>query len=138
MRDLDTAKSALEEGSYTCVLCREDQLRVSTRRGVAPLLHWLEAGIESGFCAADKVVGRATAYLYCLLGAKAVYGKVMSQPALQVLQQQGIIAQYETLVDQIRNRQNTGCCPMEAATAACQTPEQALTAIRETLARLQQ
>ena len=137
MQDLDIAKRTLEGSDYTCVLCRDGALTVSTRRGVAPLLGWLETGISPGFCAADKVVGRATAYLYCLLGAKAVHGKIMSQPALQVLRQHGITAQYETLVTQIRNRQNTGSCPMEAATADCQTPQQALDAIREALKNLQ-
>lgn len=136
MQDLENAKKALQEGGYTCVLCRDAQRSVSARRGVAPLLDWLEEGISPGFCAADKVVGRATAYLYCLLGAKAVWGKVMSEPALQVLQRYGIAAQYETLVSQIRNRENTGPCPMEAATADCHTPEQALAAVRKTLEKL--
>ena len=135
--DLERAKNSLLAHSYTCVLCRDGALTVSEHRGVAPLLEWLETGISPGFCAADKVVGRATAYLYCLLGAKAVHGRVMSEPALQVLRQHGITAQYETLVRQIRNRQNTGSCPMEAATADCQTPEHALAAIREALKNLQ-
>lgn len=136
MHDLAAAKKALQDGSYTCVLCYKGKLTASTRRGVAPLLEWLEAGIHPGFCAADKVVGRATAYLYCLLGAKEVYGAVMSWPALQVLQEHGICAHWDALVPQIRNRQDTGPCPMEAATADCHTPEQALDAIQTTLARL--
>ena len=68
---MEQAKAILENGGYTCVLRQGDALLTSRLRGVAPLLGWLDAGtVAPGFAAADKVVGRATAYLYCLLGAK--------------------------------------------------------------------
>ena len=136
--DLQTARQLLGNGNYTCVLCREDVTHTSTRRGVAPLLHWLDEGTDlRGFSAADRVVGRATAFLYHLLGIREVYARVMSRPALEVLQQYGIAASWETLVDAIENRQKTGPCPMEYATRNCTAPEDALTAIREALDALQ-
>ena len=49
----------------------------------------------------------------------------------------GILVSYDTLVPGIRNRENTGPCPMEYATRECQTPEQALDAIQKTLKDLQ-
>lgn len=135
--DLEKAKEQLIAGEYTCVLYCNDGIFTSQLRGVKPLLDWLEQGsILPGFSAADKVVGRATAFLYCLLGAKAVYAGVMSEAALAVLTAYGIDAGYGTLVDHIRNRQNTGMCPMEQATLTCHTPEEALVAIKETLKRL--
>lgn len=135
--DLQNARQLLEAEDYTCVLCRDAQTYTSQRRGVAPLLGWLDAGTDlRDFSAADRVVGKATAYLYCLLGVKAVFARVMSRPAAQVLEQHGIPASWETLVDAIENRQKNGPCPMEYATRDSATPEDALAAIREALKHL--
>ena len=135
--DLDQARQLLDAEDYTCVLCRNVQTYTSQRRGVAPLLGWLDEGANlAGFSAADRVVGRATAFLYHLLGVKAVYARVMSRPAAQVLEQYGIPASWDTLVDAIENRQKNGPCPMEYATRNCSTPEEALAAIRTALACL--
>lgn len=135
--DLTKAKEILYSGSYTCVLCMGDQVITSQRRGVAPLMVLWEQHTDcTGFSAADKVVGKATALLYCLLGVKAVYGGVMSRPALQVLTAHGIPASYGQLTDAIINRAGTGLCPMEAATATIDDPALAPAAIRQALANL--
>ena len=138
-KDLALAKQLLTTEEHTCVLCRDDRIYTSTRRGVAPLLDWLNSGLDlRGFSAADRVIGKATAYLYCLLGVKEVFARVISRPATQVLENHGIPAHWDTLVEGIQNRQKTGPCPMEYATRNCTTPEEALTAVRETLKQLQQ
>ena len=135
--DLQTAKEKLIAGNYTCVLCLDGKTATSFQRGVKPLLHWLEKpDLSKGFCAADKVVGKATAYLYSLLGAKAVYANIMSTSALEVLQGFGIEATYGTLVPYIVNRAGDGMCPMEAATQTVTSAEEALEAIKKTLAAL--
>ena len=136
--DVEKAKAYLLEGNYTCVLCKENQVFTSNHRGVKPLLDFLSSGNDfSSFSAADKVVGKATAFLYCLLGIKTLYAQVLSVPAKEVLTNRGILVSYNALVPGIRNRENTGPCPMEHATRECQTPEQALTAIQKTLKDLQ-
>ena len=122
----------------TCVLCRDDRLVSSYRRGVAPLLELLDSGEDfSGFSAADKVVGKATALLYRLLGVKALYAGVISQAALDVLEGSGIALQWQEKVPYIINRAGDGQCPMEAATAQIDDPRAALEAIRQTLKALQ-
>ena len=137
MTDLEIARSHLDSGSYTCVVCKDQTLYFSTDRGVKPLLNWLDSGIDMrGFSAADKVVGRATAFLYCLLGVTAVHANVMSRPAAQVLQENGISAHWGTLVDGIINRRGTGPCPFEAAVMDIQDPDEALTAIRNKMAQM--
>ena len=137
--DLNTAKQLLTGLGYTCVLAQEDRVRTSFHRGVRPLLEFLDSGEDlSGFSAADKVVGKATAFLYCLLRVRAVHAQVLSKPARQVLADHGIPCTWDRLVDGIRNRTDTGPCPMEQATRDCATPEEALTAIRATLLHLQQ
>lgn len=132
MTDLETARYHLDSGNYTCVACREDTLYFATERGVKPLLNWLDSGLHmDGFSAADKVVGRATAFLYCLLGVTDVYAGVMSEPAAQVLQSHGIGAHYGKLVDGIINRKGTGPCPFEAAVLNINNADEALLAIRK-------
>jgi hypothetical protein len=129
---METARRILEEKGYTCVLRKGDVTHITTERGVKPLVRWLTEELDAqGFSAADKVVGRATAYLYALLGVKEVWAQVMSVSAAEVLTRYGIAAVQETLVENIINRQGTGICPFEAAVLDIHTPAEALLAIRE-------
>ena len=135
--DLINAHNILDTGNYTCVLCRDDTTYTATDRGVAPLLNWVNAELDlHGFSAADRVVGRATAFLYVLLGVKEVYATVMSKPAADVLTTQGISASWGTLVDGIINRRGDGPCPFEAAVMDLSDPQQALDAIRNKMAQM--
>ena len=106
-------------------------------QGIRPLLELLESGQDmSGFSAADRVVGKAAAFLYCLLGVSSVYAKVISAPALQALQSHGIDTHYDTRVSAIRNRTGDGFCPMETAVWDLKDPKKAPDAIREALKKL--
>ena len=133
---IEKAKRLLDEGGYTCVLCGAGGTLTARERGVKPLADWLQNGVLlHGFCAADKVVGKATAFLYCMLEVRSVYGRVMSAPALQVLQSHGITAQYDTLVEHIVNRAGDGICPFEQAVWDVTEPEEAWQKIRQKLDR---
>ena len=81
--DLEKAKRILDSSAYTCVLIKGNEILTSSKRGVSPLLEWLDSGNSfDGFSAADKVVGKAAAYLYIFLGIKNLYTKVISNGAL--------------------------------------------------------
>lgn len=134
---MEQARKLLTAGGYTCVLRRNDTLYTAAERGVKPLVRWLADGIDTaGFSAADKVVGRATAYLYVLLGVKEVWAAVMSEAAAEVLHRHGIAASQDKLVKNIINRTGTGICPFEEAVLNIHTPEEALTAIRQKMAQM--
>ena len=136
--DLQTAIELLGKEEYTCVLCKGDSIYTSTERGVKPLLNWLDEGRQfKEFSAADKVVGKATAFLYVLLGAKEVYAPVMSEGAVSVLEENGISVRYDTLAKNIINRMGTGICPMESAVKDISEPQEAVAAIKARLAALQ-
>ncbi len=110
------AKDILQNGNYTCVLCRGEEVFTSDLRGVKPLLQLAESGKSfRGYSAADKVVGKATAFLYVLLKAEEVYAGVISKSALQVLEGYGIKAEYDVLAENIINRKGDGICPFEKA-----------------------
>ena len=138
MENLQKARDLLGSGNYTCVVCKENTVYTTTQRGVAPLLNWLEAEIDlSGFSAADRVVGRGAAFLYCLLGVKEVHARVMSYPAEEVLLAHGIAASADTYVPGIINRDGTGPCPFEAAVLEIQDAQTALIAIKEKRRQMQ-
>ena len=132
------ARKLLLSGDYTCVVCREETVYTTTHRGVAPLLNWLDEGVDlTDFSAADRVVGRGAAFLYCLLKVKAVHARVMSYPAAEVLKAYGIEAYADTFVEGIINRAGTGPCPFEAAVMGIHNVQDALIAIRNTRRQLQ-
>ena len=132
MQDLQQARQLLGSGNYTCVLCRGAAVYTATARGVRPLVDWLDSGLNlAGFSAADKVVGRATAFLYVLLKVRRVHALVMSTPARNALEEHGITALCDREVPGIINRRGDGPCPFEDAVLGITDPLQALTAIRK-------
>ena len=137
MEARNRARLALNAGGYTCYIIKDDQIYTSYHRGVKPLLDWLDAGVDlSGAVAADKVIGKAAAFLYVLLGVSYVYAGVISKPALGVFEKYGITCEYGTLVDAIENRTKDGFCPMETAVWNVEEPEGVPQLLKETLRRL--
>ncbi len=137
MTDLELAKEQLIKDDCTCVLRKDDSMYCSHARGVKPLLNLLDSGEDyNGYSAADKVVGKAAAMLYALLGVSKVHAFVISEKALEVLAGSGIEVTYDTLVDRIHNRTNTGFCPMEDAVWKIDDLQEGLQAVREKVAQL--
>ena len=127
---MQTAKQLLISGQYTCVLKCGEQVFTSCQRGVKPLVQFLRQGaIPPHADAADKVVGKATAYLYVLLEIDSLYTQVISMPALSVLTEHGIAVEYCTLTENIINRAGDGICPFEEAVMQITDPQAAYSAI---------
>lgn len=86
-----------------------------TQRGVKDLLTLLTEQPELLHDAliADKAVGKAAAACMVMGDVKQVHADVMSEPALALLQRNGVKAEYGTLVDHIINRTGDDWCPME-------------------------
>lgn len=137
MDNREKAKELLYSGQYTCVLYNGKDYHTNKKRGVAPLLEWLDDENDySSFSAADKVIGRGAAFLYLLMGIKSIYVAVISQPSLQLLEENGVDVVYDELVPAIRNRDNTGFCPIESAVTGIDSPQDALVRIRKRSAEL--
>ena len=138
-QDLDRAKTLLVQEGHTCVLCQGDAMYYSDERGVNPLLTFLESEHSFiGFSAADKVVGKATAFLYVLLQVSALHACVISEGALEVLVAHHLPVTYDTLVPHIINRTHDGICPFEATVQNTSDPSAALTLIYQTRTSLSQ
>ena len=131
------AKSILEKEKLTCIITDGEREYKSTLRGIKPLLELVQNGTDTrGFYAADKVVGKAAAFMYILLGVKALYAFVISKPSLALLQEHGIEVLYGTLVDAIKNRNGDGFCPMEQAVKDIADPHDAVNAVIQKLEQL--
>ncbi len=108
----------LHDENLTLVLKSADgNIHRYSQRGVKDLLTLVSEHPEvlKGALIADKAVGKAAAACMVTGGINHVYADVMSQPALALLQQHGVKAEYGTLVDHIINRTGTDWCPMEKA-----------------------
>ncbi len=102
-------------------------------RGVSDLYRLLteQPSTLRGAVAADKVVGKGAAALMVLGGVRELYAEVICEPARVLLEQHGVYVLYGRCVPEIRNRTNTGLCPVEACCADCTTAEECLVRIRE-------
>ena len=128
MTDLDRARAALP--GHTLALCRGGEVVTSDLRGVMPMLGFLREGRDLfGFCAADRVVGRAAAMLFAKAGVRAVHAEVMSDGAAALLAAHGIDASCDVRTAAIENRQKTGLCPMESAVAGIEDIDAGIAAI---------
>lgn len=128
------AKHLLNEGGFTFAAVGSDRTITFTQRGIKPLLGMTDCKTDlRGFSAADKVIGKAAALLYVLLMPEEIYTRVISRPALEVLDNNNISIKYDILTQAVRNRDNTGFCPMETAVRNTDVPEEALELIRRQL-----
>ena len=103
-----------------------------TQRGVKDLLVLVtqQPHVLNEALIADKAVGKAAAACMVMGRVKHVHADVMSEPALALLQQHGVEAEYGTLVDHIINRTGDGWCPMEKLSKDETDPEVIIQKIR--------
>lgn len=135
---LQTAIDLLHAENLTCVICGRKETLKFRLRGIRPMTDTLQNHPEAicGAYIADRIIGKAAAMLAVAGGAAAAYGEVMSEAGLAMLRDHGIETRYGTLTDNIRNRENTGLCPMEQTVQSMDDPQNALPALLQTLARL--
>lgn len=137
MTDLEKAKQIFDSGEYTAVFCKGDQTLTCTDGGVRPLINLIESGKDlTDFSVCDKVVGRAAAFLYVILGVKEVHSPVMAKLAIQILDRAEIKYSADLFVDGILNKTKTAPCKMEDAVVRSGSPVKALEDLKSALAQL--
>lgn len=135
--DLESCKAILENENLTCVVKQGDKVLKTTDRGIKPFMQWIESGETlHGAVAADKVVGKAAAFLMEKAGISAVYAAVLSEPAEDVLKAAGIEYKFTHLVPRIQNRKGDGLCPMESAVMDTDNSDTAFSALKDKLENL--
>lgn len=128
----------LHAGGYSCVIANGDRIRTFTQRGVADLYDLLvqEPEFLHGASVADKVIGKAAASLMVLGGVREVYTRTISRPALQLLQEAGVMVTCDEVVDHIINRDRTGWCPLEQASRDLHSAKEIFPVIEKFIANL--
>lgn len=108
----------LYNGNYSCVIKNDEVTRVFKQRGVADLYDLIKNEPEflSGASIADKVIGKAAASLMLLGGIKEIYADMISEPAIDLLTKNNIEVSFKNKVSYIKNRDQSGWCPLEELT----------------------
>ena len=124
----DLIKILERENASLVVRDSEGNVHIYRDRGVSDLYRLLtrEPHILSQAAIADKVVGRGAAALMILGGVKRLHANILSQKALDFLNESTILLSYTTLVVNIINRNGDDICPVEKLTTPCKTPQEAL------------
>lgn len=122
---MDELIDLLHRGNYSCVIKKDGEVRMFTQRGVADLYELLNRhpAFLQGAQVADKVIGKAAAALMVLGEVREVYTDVISQPALDVFRRAGVQVACVQVVPRIRNRAQTGWCPLETLCYEEDSPE---------------
>lgn len=136
--DLERAKAALKADKCTCILTLGAVMFKSKEKGVQPLLDWMNSGNNyMGYMVADKVVGRAAAFIDIAMGIRAVYAEVISESAKELLERNHIEVDADTVVPDILNSDKSDRCPLEKAVDGIENAADALMPIELALIRMQ-
>ena len=106
---------------------KDNTLYTSAEKGIKPVLS-MELNDKYYFEDAtivDRIVGKAAAMLFARSKASYIHAGVLSSSAKKVLDDNKISYTYDTMVDFIKNRSNTGMCPMEETVLNEKDPEKA-------------
>ena len=130
--DLTVAKNNL--AGHSICLCKDKKLIFSDKKGISPMVGFLEDGVNlNGYSAADLIVGKAAALLFVKAGVKNVFAKVLSAGGKRVFEKYGIYFEFETLTENIINRSGTDICPMEKTVLNVEDPNKAFILLSEKL-----
>lgn len=116
MDKLAIAKKYLYDNDLKLVVMKAGiPLATSKDRGIKPVydvytkeIHHLE-----GAYIADRVTGKAAAMILSEAGIKGIYTDLISEAAVEILEQYPILVEYKKRVPYILNREGDGMCPIE-------------------------
>ncbi len=133
---LEKLKKLLLAQEHSCVFGNEETYFYSDLKGIRPLMQFIQED-KKGYYVADKIVGKAAAYLFILLEVKAVYADTISVAGLKVLEENNIPVYYRQLVEYIINRTGDDMCPMEKTVKDIDDPKAAHRALAEKIKEMQ-
>ena len=124
-------------GKYVVVICDENEILYSSdSRGIKPIVEAYDSKLPLGLYAGDKVVGKAAAQIFHLIGIKYLYAGVISKPAYEYIKTTDIEVEYAELTDRILNRDKDGMCPMEEIALHSNDDKETLIKVKEKLQEL--
>lgn len=136
MTDKERAKSLLS-GDVTAVLIRGREEIISRDKGIKFLFTLASEGkTYEGGSIADKIIGKAAAYLLVMLCIKNVYAPIMTNEAAEIFEKHKINYSYIKLTDVIIGRDGKKPCIMEQAVKSAKTPVEAYNRIKQVFSEI--
>ena len=133
MQDLERARLKLKEKNLSLVVVKNGKVIFETEtRGIKSFLGAIELFSKklAGSSVADRIVGRAVAFLCVYVQVSAVFAVVISMEGVRVLEDNKIFYQFEKCVPNILNQKGNDICPFEKLALTFQTPEDAYRKLR--------
>jgi hypothetical protein len=133
MKDIDLARSLLEEEKWNLVVVKGGRVIYSSREwGIAPFFRAIRSMGTSlhNAALADRIMGSAVAMLCLHARITSVYAGIASHGALDMLKGQGVTVSSKEAVPFISNYDGTDLCPFEKLAKSCQGPSQLFAALQ--------
>jgi hypothetical protein len=128
MQDLEIAKKRLNENGLTLSIVKNGKIVFETAsHGVSGFLEAIEKFRNKleGASVADRIVGKAIALLCVYAKIKAIYAKVLSENAKEVLEENMVFYEWKSLVENILDADKTELCPFEKLATKISSPKDA-------------
>ncbi len=132
MKDIDIAKNILKDEELALVVVKDGEvIYKSNGRGIKPLYtaHSEMKNSLKGASIADKVIGKAAAMICADAEIHELYTDLISENAIELLEMANIRSSYKIKVPAIKNRDQSGLCPMENLSLKAQNIEDLLRGI---------
>lgn len=116
MTKLEELKEILHQKKASLVVCYPNgEIEEYYQDRIKDIKEILQKNAEclKGAIIADKVIGKVACSILLVAGVKEIYADVISQYAISLLEKYQLVYQYDKKVDFIKNKDNTGMCPME-------------------------
>jgi hypothetical protein len=133
MDDLEIAKQRLKNKELNLVFIKNSELVFETKKeGLAGFLQAIEEcnGALAATSVADKVIGKAAAFLCIYSKVKAAFAITLSQGGREILNTGNIYIEFENLTPTILNLKKTDQCPFEKLVENITEPETAYKEIK--------
>ncbi|UCF58932.1 MAG: DUF1893 domain-containing protein [Candidatus Bathyarchaeota archaeon] len=133
MQDLERARLRLKEKKSALVVVKNGKVIFETEsHGIKGFLEACELfGKElAGSSIADKIVGRAAAFLCVHFQVSAVFAIIISTEGVRVLKDNNVFYQFEKRVPDILNQKRNDICPFEKLALTSAAPEEAYSKLR--------
>lgn len=134
MDNLTLAKKYLYDNDLKLVVMKNGEpVSTSNDRGIKPIydVYTKELYHLEGAYIADRVTGKAAAMLIAEAGIKGLYTDLISDAALEVLDQYPILVEYGKRVPFILNREGNDMCPIEKISRGVQDVKGLIVGIEE-------
>lgn len=125
----------LNEQGLSLLVYNDSVLSTHTNRGVQDLLSLITEHPErlDGAIVADKIIGKAAAALMASGGVTEVYTNIISTPARELFEQEGIRVSATQEVPMIYNRDHSGMCPIDSRITDAGTIEECVSILSSQL-----